>query len=113
MDLSSAMAMKRGTKTALIVLIVVLFLVYALYSLVGISVKPPKDSPPAGATILFLRRGTTLPFLSSPDSQKQKAQGAPSGTLVPLFPLENRVIARLPYNRSLYLRTTGGVEFLK
>lgn len=100
-------------RIVLIVFFVVILLVYAFYSLTGISVLPPKDFRPSGITVWFLRRGTTLPFLSSPDSQRRKADAAPSGTLVPLFPLENRIIARFPFNRSLYLRTTGGVEFLK
>ena len=107
------MTRRRGLRVFLIVLLVLAILGYAFYSLTGISVIPPKDYAPGGITLWFYRRGTTLPFLSSPDSQRQNADAAPTGALVPLYPLPNRILLRLPYDKTLYLRTTGGVEFLK
>lgn len=107
------MTRRRGLRVLVIVLVVLAIMGYAFYSLTGISVMPPKDYRPDGITLWFLRRGTTLPFLSSPDSQRQNADAAPTGTLVPLYPLPNRIIFTLPFNKALYLKTTGGVEFLK
>lgn len=105
--------MKRSAKIFVTILAVAALLLYAFYSLTGFSVQPPKNFPPNGVTVWFFRRGTGMPFLSSPDSQIRKAEGSPSGTLVPLVPLENRVLARFAFNHDWYLKSTGGVEFLK
>jgi hypothetical protein len=107
------MANKRGSRVLPGILAAAALLLYAFFSLTGFSVQPPKNSPPFGATVWFYRRGTRLPFLSSPDSQLRKAEETSSGALVPILPQADRVLARFSYNRALYLRTTGGVEFLK
>jgi hypothetical protein len=104
---------RRGPRAFLVVLVAAGALAFGLYSLTGLYVMPPKDSPPNGATIWFYRRGSGLPFLSSPDSRRRAREAARSPDLVALAPRRNWVIARLPFTRSVYLWTTGGVELLR
>ena len=88
-------------------------LAFGLWSLTGLYLMPPKDSPPRGATVWFYRRGSGLPFLSSTDSRRAARQAAPSPELVALAPRQKWVIARLPFSLRVYLWTTGGVELVK
>jgi hypothetical protein len=104
---------RRGPRAVLVVAIAVGALAFGLYSLTGLYVMPPKDSPPNGATVWFYRRGSGLPFLSSPDSRRRAREAARSPGLVALAPRQNWVIARLPFTRTVYLWATGGVEYLK
>ena len=104
---------QRGLRTFLIVLIAAGALAFGLYSLTGLYVMPPKDSPPNGVTIWYYRRGSGLPFLSSPDSRRRARETARSPDLVALAPRRNWVIARLPFTRAVYLWTTAGVELLR
>lgn len=104
---------RRGRRAVLAALIAAAALAYALYSLTGLYVMPPKDSPPAGSTVWYYRRGSGLPFLSSPDSRRRAREAARSPELVALAPRRDWVIARFPYSRAVYLRTTGGVELVK
>jgi hypothetical protein len=104
---------KRGAKATLWILFGLAFLAASTYSMIGIYVKAPKDAPPAGATLVYNRRGTGLPFLSSPDSQGEKRRGVVNPEFMTTGPRDDRVIFRLPFNKKLYLKTTGNVEFLK
>jgi hypothetical protein len=104
---------RRGPRAFLVVLIAAGALAFGLYSLTGLYLMPPKDSPPSGVTIWFYRRGSGLPFLSSPDSRRRAREAARSPDLVALAPRRNWVIARLPFTRSVFLWTTGGVELLR
>ncbi len=104
---------RRGPRAFLVVLVAAGALAFGLYSLTGLYVMPPKDSPPNGATIWFYRRGSGLPFLSSPDSRRRAREAARSPDLVALAPRRNWVLARLPFARGVYLWTTGGVEYLR
>ena len=104
---------RHGPRAFLIVVIAAGALTFGLYSLTGLYVMPPKDSPPNGATIWYYRRGSGLPFLSSPDSRRRAREAARSPELVALAPRRNWVIARLPFARAVYLWTSGGVEYLK
>jgi len=94
-------------------MVAVFLLVFALFTLTGIYVLPPKNAPPSGATVWYYRRGSGLPFLSSPDAQWEKIQASPGNPFIPLAPRSDWIIVRFPYSRALYLRTTGGVEFIK
>jgi hypothetical protein len=104
---------QRGLRAFLIVLIAAGALAFGLYSLTGLYLMPPKDSPPNGATIWYYRRGSGLPFLSSPDSRRRAREAARSPDLVALAPRRSWVIARLPFTRAVYLWTTAGVESLR
>jgi hypothetical protein len=106
-------ARRRGLRGFLWAVFVVGVVVFGLWSLTGLYVMPPKDSPPVGSTVWFYRRGSGLPFLSSTDSRRAARQAARSPELVALAPRQVWVIARLPYWRGVYLRTTGGVELVK
>jgi hypothetical protein len=104
---------RRGFRVLLFVLIAAGALAFGIYSLTGIYLMPPRDSPPDGATIWYYRRGSGLPFLSSADSRRASRQAAWSPELVALAPRQNWVIARFRFARAVYLWTTGGVEFVK
>ncbi len=106
-------AVKRGARTTLWILLGFGFVVASAYNLTGLYVMPPKDAPPDGVTLVYNRRATGLPFLASPDGQLERQRGAVNPDFVPIGPREHRIIARLPFNQALYLRTTGNVEFLK
>lgn len=102
---------RRGLRRALLALAVPAALAFGLYSLTGLYVMPPRDAPPRGATIWYYRRGSGLPFLSSPDSRRLARQGARSPELVALAPRQKWVIARFPFSEPVYIRTLGGVAF--
>ncbi len=104
---------RRGSRPTLIALLAAGALAFGLYSLTGLYVMAPKDAPPAGATVWFYRRGSGLPFLSSPDSRRLAVQAARSPELVAVSPRQRWVIARFAFSRAVYLRTTGGVEPVK
>lgn len=104
---------RRGLRGLLWAVFAAGVVAFGLWSLTGLYLMPPKDSPPGGATIWFYRRGSGLPFLSSTDSRRAARQAARSPELVALAPRQVWVIARLPYSREVYLWTTGGVELVK
>jgi hypothetical protein len=91
----------------------ILLIAFGLYSLTGLFLVPPKNSPPDGETIWFYRRGSGLPVLSSVDSRRIARENAGSPELVPVAPRADRIIRKFPFNRALYLRTTGGIEYLR
>ena len=109
----SASPRRHRLRAWLIVLVAAAALAFGLYSLTGLYVMPPRDAPPEGATVWYYRRGSGLPFLSSPDSRRLARQAARSPELVALAPRQAWVIARFPFSRAVYLRTTGGVEYVK
>lgn len=104
---------RHGLRVLLIVLAAAAVLAFGTYSLTGIYLMPPKDSPPNGTTVWFYRRGSGLPFLSSTDSRRAARQSARSPELVALAPRQNWVIARMPFSWMVYFWTTGGVEFVR
>jgi hypothetical protein len=105
--------MAKKHKALWAVLIALALVIYSFYSLTGITVIPPRQLPPDGMTAWYYRRGTGLPFLSSPDGQRIKAESAARDATIRLLPDADRVLLRFPFNKDLYLRTTGGVEFVK
>jgi hypothetical protein len=104
---------RRGRRALLVAVLAAAALAFGLYSLTGVYVMAPRDAPPAGATIWYYRRGSGLPFLSSPDSRRLARQAARSPELVAIAPRQKWVIARFAFNRAVYLRATGGVEPVK
>ena len=91
---------RHRLRALLIVLIAAAALAFGLYTLTGLYVMPPKDTPPNGATIWYYRRGSGLPFLSSPDSRRLAREAARSPELVALAPRQAWVIARFAFSRS-------------
>jgi hypothetical protein len=104
---------KRPVKITIWVVLGLGFLAASAYTTLGLYVMPPKDHRPDGVTILYNRAGTFMPFLSSPDSRLERESMAVNKGLVPMAPRDERIIARFPFNKKLYLKTTGNVELLK
>jgi hypothetical protein len=104
---------KRAVKITIWVALGLAFAGASAYTTLGLYVMPPKDQPPDGVTILYNRAGTFMPFVSSPDSRLERKSAAVNPDLVATGPRNERIIARFPFNKKLYLKTTGNVEFLK
>jgi hypothetical protein len=93
----------------------------ALYWCFGLFIVHPLGASSEGATYLFWRPGSEMPFISSADGlllqksdAKKKepitadARGAALGKTSD-FVLKRRLL-KLPYSRELYLHSTGGVN---
>jgi len=110
---------RRRINVTVLVLVGSLLIAGVIYFTVGLFVIQPIGAIPEGATILYWRHGTNLPFISSPDGLLlNKGQGVSLlGRVVVLGVvgklLEKRKIIVLPYSRTLYLISTGGKEFEK
>jgi hypothetical protein len=110
------------TKTRfVIVTVVTAVLCSAVYWCFGLFIVHPLGASSEGATYVFWRPGSELPFISSADGlllrksdEKKKeaitadARGAALGETSD-FVLKRRLL-KLPYSRELYLHSTGGVE---
>ncbi|MBL0739948.1 hypothetical protein [Chryseolinea lacunae] len=71
-----------------------------------------------GATILYFRAGLAMPFITSTDGMISDSDRtvntftrAAMDTTVNAV-LESKVILELPYSKWLYLRSTGGVDYM-
>ena len=87
------------------------------YFFVGIFVVQPIGALPEGATVLYWRINTKLPFITSPDGwvidQGQKLSLLTRGMAMNAIGkiVSEKKIANLPYSKRLYLISTGGKEF--
>lgn len=87
------------------------------YLCLGVFVVQPIGAIPEGATVIFWRLNTELPFISSADGillnsgqqvsllSRGIVLGRISEAVLP------RKIISFPYSRTLYLSSTGGREF--
>lgn len=97
--------------------VVALLLALGFYLCCGFLVVQPIGAVPEGATILYWRAGTNLPFIGSADGILLKATGSVSllGRAVAFGAIAERIADRkiltLPYSRTLYLISTDGKEF--
>jgi hypothetical protein len=89
-----------------------------LFLLVGVYIDPPfgKDYP--GETVVFYRRLLMTPLLFSADSIALEYGAVPNDPVREVVSrtmqarLERYVLLRLPFNRRLYLMTTGNKDFV-
>ena len=103
-------------KTLLLILILIPILFYSLF---GIYVIQPIGAVPTGASVVYLRVGINLPFISSADgwlldnnqSISLMTRALAMGKIVEL--IADKKIISLPYSKNLYLYSTDGVEFSK
>lgn len=105
--------MAKKFKGLWVVLSMLAVCAFFFFSMTGITVIPPRQAPPDGMTVWYYRRGTKLPFLSSPDGQRMKAETTKADASVQLIPDAGRILWKFPFQKDLYLRTTGGVELVK
>jgi hypothetical protein len=105
------------TKTVAIGSAVALLFAFGFYVCCGFFVIQPIGAVPEGATILYWRLGTNLPFIASADGLLLQKTGSVSllGRAIAFSklaePVIERKIVKLPYSRQLYLLSTGGKDF--
>lgn len=107
----------KARKKVLLFIVIILVLCGAVYSLTGFVTIQPLGMLPDGITIWYFRNGTELPFITSPDGLSLQKNG--NLTLISRMAaisaltdaVENKIILRLPYSKTLYKISTGGKEF--
>jgi hypothetical protein len=96
--------------------IAVIILLFGYFGL-GLFVIQPIGAVPNGATVVYWRLGTNMPFISSADGISEKTTGSVSllgrGLVLGMVAkvLEGRKIVSLPYISALYAISTGGKTY--
>ena len=91
-------------------------LVLLFWLSVGFFVVQPIGAIPDGVTVVYWRLGTRMPFIGSADGLSDDLTGSVSllsrGMMMASVTevIEDRIILRMPYSRTLYLIFTGGVD---
>lgn len=107
--------MSKLIKTIVIVFVVGLLFYFSF----GFFVIQPIGIAPEGATVFYFRLGLNVSFISSADGiliENDQSVSLFSRAIVLGTFAENvksRKIVTLPYSKTLYLISTGGVEFDK
>ena len=105
-----------GLKGLLIVVIIILVVIAVIFLLrPGIYTIQPVDAIPEGMTILYILRPAETPFYSSlhPEcfySPTSVSLICNAMVRTALQDLSGRIVFRLPYNHSAYLKGSNGVE---
>lgn len=109
---------KKNQNASLIrIIIYILIFVVIMFFTTGIFVVQPIGALPEGASIVYWRLGTSMPFITSADGMLSKSdagvsilgRGIALGTI--LGKIKDRKIVSLPYSRTLYLISTGCREY--
>jgi len=109
---------KKNQNASLIrIIIYILIFVVIMFFTTGIFIVQPIGALPEGASIVYWRLGTSMPFITSADGMLSKSdagvsilgRGIALGTI--LGKIKDRKIVSLPYSRTLYLISTGGREY--
>lgn len=104
-------------KLFLYVLLPVSLLAVTFYFLCGFFVIQPIGAIPDGATVVYFRYDTNMPFISSADGMLDQTgvgvsllgRGIALGAITK--EIEDTKICSLPYSKTLYLISTGGKEY--
>ena len=94
-------------------------LVFLFWLSVGVFVVQPIGAIPGGVTVVYWRLGTRMPFIGSADGLSDDLTGSVSllsrGMMMASVTevIEDRIILRMPYSRTLYLISTGGVDYAR
>lgn len=113
-DVSKANKKKNSNLIGAVLVILILIGGYFTF---GLFVIQPIGAVPDGATVLYWRLGTNMPFISSADGLLDKSSGGVSllgrGLALGMAAkvLEGRKIVSLPYSSALYLMSTGGKTY--
>lgn len=98
----------------LISLVALVTIAIAVYTQITIFVVPPIGAVPEGRTVIMLRLNKTN-FIDSADAMCERIQGGVSlmcrGLTMAAVVNNTKILARLPYSRSLYLVSTGGKTY--
>ncbi|OHE63890.1 MAG: hypothetical protein A2001_01630 [Treponema sp. GWC1_61_84] len=106
----------KPKNTALAITAIFIITFSALFFFTGLLVIQPIGAIPEGATIWYSRTGLNVGFVVSPDGELGKKGGVSlMGRAMMMMVLQDltkdRVIAKLPYSKTLYLISTGGTEY--
>lgn len=110
--------MKKG-KFILIGVIVILLGIFSFYQMTGFYVDPPRDKNNPGSVTWFYRRLMNVPFIFSADSIALRDGTNPTrdtrqAISQNVFSYITRFTIRtFPFNKSLYLLSTGNKDFLQ
>ncbi|MCY1301403.1 hypothetical protein D9M70_510140 [compost metagenome] len=101
-------------RNALIGLVCFLVVAVAAYTQLTIFVVPPIGAVPEGRTVVMLRLNKTE-FIDSADAMCERIQGGVSllcrGITMAAVVEKTKILARLPYSRTLYLISAGGKTY--
>jgi len=108
--------MEKGKKKFVWV-IVLLGLLATIYFGTGFFVIQPIGAIPEGRTIWYVRMGLNIPFVSSADGMLLKTDTGVSllgrammmSSVIDL--IDDKILLKLPYSKTLYKISTNGVEF--
>jgi len=97
--------------------IVLLGLLATIYFGTGFFVIQPIGAIPEGRTIWYVRMGLNIPFVSSADGMLLKTDTGVSllgrammmSSVIDL--IDDKILLKLPYSKTLYKISTNGVEF--
>lgn len=109
----------KKAKVALLLAGALVFVGTGIGLMTGLYIDPPipKESP--GQTVWFYRRLVRTPFLFSADSIALQNGVVPTAATRAAISqnvqtrIRRFVLARFPFNRTLYLKTTGNVDFVR
>ena len=112
--------MANVRKRVLVIVVVAIMLAIGLtYITIGVFVIQPMGALPEGATVLYWRVSTNLPFISSADGLLLDTGSEVSllGRAIVMGTIGSIVVERkigsFPYSRTFYLLSTKGKEFEK
>ena len=108
--------MEKGKKKFVWV-IVLLGLLATIYFGTGFFVIQPIGAIPEGRIIWYVRMGLNIPFVSSADGMLLKTDTGVSllgrammmSSVIDL--IDDKILLKLPYSKTLYKISTNGVEF--
>ncbi|MBB3174553.1 hypothetical protein FHR90_002398 [Endobacter medicaginis] len=113
---ASSESPRKGNPAKLVIIgIIVLTLLVAAYTQLGIIVVQPIGSVPDGRTVVIWRRSANLNFIDSADAVCDRSKAGVSlfcrGVVLAAIVKTNPILLRLPYSKVLYDLSTGGKEY--
>ena len=103
---------KKKSKAWIWILLIVLILFYFVFGFISIQ---PLGELPDGVTLLVVRAGTQIKFFDSPDALCMRTTGGVSllcrMAALSAIAENSKIVLRLPYIKTFYLASTGGVTF--
>ncbi len=114
---STALFTKKKNHAAPIIFLALAIAMIITYATTGFLVVQPIGAIPDGITVWYTRSGTDLPFITSPDGRcldrglgvSLMNRGFALSAI--MDQMEDNIIARLPYMKTLYLISTDGAEY--
>jgi hypothetical protein len=109
----------KKSKIALLVACALILVGSGVGLMTGLFIDPPVPKKSPGQTVWFYRRLVRTPFLFSTDSIALQNGAVPTEEIREAISknvqarIARFVLARFPFNRMLYLNTTGNRDFIR